>query len=324
MEFHPYAESFPLLDGKKYERFRADIASTGGPRQPIKYRLVNGGTKQGLDGRNRIRACDDLELPCPEEKVTVPDDEVEAYIDSLNLHRRHLTQEEQMEERAARVKRVAELRAKGQSYRQIAEQEGISQTQAKRDAESSETENEENINVSTVTPVTVENNETASNPEVVTGKDNKTRKAKTRKLCEACESRENRGKPVIKDCPDCKELNKKPKKAKTPKSLREEVDEAQQPGPVADKTIEEIMKEKNSALESFCRKIMKIVDDEMPDDEWLDYMNRKAGAIQKFKDACSAVRSAKCSHVCPMCKGEGCSKCQKTGRVPHYQYQQLV
>lgn len=133
MEFHPYAETFDLLEGTAYEEFRADIAANG-CREPVKYRLV-AGKRQGLDGRNRLRACKDLELPCPEIAVEVDDESVVAYIDSLNVHRRHLSRETQQVKRAERVKRVAEKRAQGQSYRAIAESEGISDAQARRDAQ---------------------------------------------------------------------------------------------------------------------------------------------------------------------------------------------
>jgi hypothetical protein len=74
MDFHPYAKTYPELDGADYEAFRADILASGGPREPVKYRVLKDGTKQGLDGRNRIKACNDLKIPCPEEYVQVEDE----------------------------------------------------------------------------------------------------------------------------------------------------------------------------------------------------------------------------------------------------------
>jgi hypothetical protein len=58
MEWHPYAESYPLLEGEEYEAFKLDIA-VNGQQEPVKYRVVEG-KKQGLDGRNREGACQDL------------------------------------------------------------------------------------------------------------------------------------------------------------------------------------------------------------------------------------------------------------------------
>ena len=140
-------------------------------------------------------------------------------------------------------------------------------------------------------------------------------------LCESCQHRKDVGKPLIAKCEECAKLRKKKK------TLREEVDDelAETNEEKPEPTIEELMKEQNAKLESFCRKLMKLVDEELPHDAWLDdNMNRRDSAIQKFKDGCATVRSAKCSYICPMCKGDGCTKCHKTGRVPTYQYQQLV
>ena len=99
MEFHPYATGYPPLEDDEHEALKADIANNG-VREPVKFRLVDG-KKQYLDGRNRLRACDDLGIPCPVQLVEVEDAHVEDYIDSLNLHRRHLTRE-QKRERIAR------------------------------------------------------------------------------------------------------------------------------------------------------------------------------------------------------------------------------
>jgi hypothetical protein len=46
--------------------------------------------------------------------------------------------------------------------------------------------------------------------------------------------------------------------------------------------------------------------------------------MQKFKDACETLRSAKCVAACPKCEGQGCAKCHKTGMVPRYALQQLT
>lgn len=100
------------------------------------------------------------------------------------------------------------------------------------------------------------------------------------------------------------------------KTLREAVaqDLAKEEEP-EDQTIDEIIAEKNSALESFCRKLMKLVEDELPQDKWLDHLNRRTSALQKFKDGCTTVRSAKCHCACPKCDGNGCTVCYKTGRI---------
>ena len=107
---------------------------------------------------------------------------------------------------------------------------------------------------------------------------------------------------------------------------RQTVANAIEAGCVPDPTVEEIMKEKASAIESLCRGIMKFVEEGLVklDDPWLDDLNRREGAVQKFKDGCETLRSCKCVAVCPKCEGEGCAKCHKTGRVTRYTLQQLT
>src|SRR5438445_69346 len=124
MEWHPYADSYPLLEGEEYEAFKQDI-SVNGQQETVKYRIVRG-QKQGLDGRNRERACLDLGIECRSEKVVVDDADVKAYIDSRNLHRRHLTREQ-------RQARVQAMRADGESVRRIATTLGVGSSTVQRD-----------------------------------------------------------------------------------------------------------------------------------------------------------------------------------------------
>ncbi len=94
-------------------------------------------------------------------------------------------------------------------------------------------------------------------------------------------------------------------------------------------TAEDQMKRVNSSIESFCRGLMKYVDETLPEDHWLTDMNRRAGAVRKFKDGCEMMRSAKCSATCPPCKGSGkedgkkCRPCHGTGRLPKLNLDQL-
>ena len=135
---------------------------------------------------------------------------------------------------------------------------------------------------------------------------------------------------AAKDCSACSEARAKAKEEKKPtakpKKLSEEVDEelGKEEEEKHEPTLDEIMKDKNAEIESFCRELMKLVNDKMPVDAWLDQNNRRGGAIQKFKDGCETLRSCKCTNVCPMCKGDRCAKCHKTGRVNKMTYAQLV
>src|SRR5262249_4645603 len=93
--------------------------------QPVTYRIVNG-EMQGLDGRNRHRACQELGLECCTKEVALDDGEVRDYILRCNVHRRHLNAE-------LRQEVVSELRSDGQSTRQNAESLGVGQSTVIRD-----------------------------------------------------------------------------------------------------------------------------------------------------------------------------------------------
>jgi hypothetical protein len=131
VNYHPFAEKFPLIHGEQWESFKASIAETKGPEQAVAYRMVKG-AKQGLDGRNREKACEELGIPCRYEKVCIEDKDVKAYILRRNVHRRHLTPE-------LRREIVGELRADGQSTRTIAETLGVNQATVVRDLKIADT-----------------------------------------------------------------------------------------------------------------------------------------------------------------------------------------
>lgn len=130
MDWHPFAERFPLLEGQEWESFKASIAETKGPSETVKYRIVRG-KKQGLDGRNRFTACEELGMECPMEEVEVPDEEVKAYILRRNVHRRHVT-------RHLRQELVADLRADRMSCRRIALLLGIDEKTVRNDLSGAE------------------------------------------------------------------------------------------------------------------------------------------------------------------------------------------
>jgi hypothetical protein len=187
MTFHPYAETYPLLEGEEYESFKADIAARG-VREAIKYRMVSG-DKQGLDGRNRLRACADLGIPCPEEKVSVEDADVESYIDSLNLHRRHLSREQRQE-------RVLILRERGQSIRTIADTVGASPATVIKDIKDAEA----SAGVQNRTPEAGQ--PSTMSAKTVAGRDGKTYSSRRprRRKAKPCESCARKGAPTCIPC----------------------------------------------------------------------------------------------------------------------------
>jgi len=83
MKIHPAAELFPMMQGASFESFKESIQRQG-QLEPAKF--YKG---QLLDGRNRLKACEELSIDLLSVDVTV-DDPI-AYVVAENLERRHLT-----------------------------------------------------------------------------------------------------------------------------------------------------------------------------------------------------------------------------------------
>lgn len=84
LPFHDLANIFPLVDGAEFDALCTDI-ETHGVREPVV--LYEGAI---LDGRNRYRASQVAGVDCPMEEYT--GDDAAAFVVSLNIHRRHLTE----------------------------------------------------------------------------------------------------------------------------------------------------------------------------------------------------------------------------------------
>lgn len=88
LKIHPAAEKFPLMDGKEYEDLKEDIRLRG---------LINPIVKKGnivLDGRNRLRACEEVGVK-PEFEEYDGEDPV-GFIIAQNILRRNLTDEQRV------------------------------------------------------------------------------------------------------------------------------------------------------------------------------------------------------------------------------------
>lgn len=98
LPFHPLANIFPLIDGAEFEALTDDIAAHG-VREPVI--LFDGAI---LDGRNRYRAAQAAGVDCPMETYRGTDPA--AFVVSLNIHRRHLTESQ----RAMAAAKLANMR----------------------------------------------------------------------------------------------------------------------------------------------------------------------------------------------------------------------
>jgi transposase-like protein len=135
LSVHPKAEKYPLLRGDELDALANDIKAHG-LRYKVKAYIEPGTDKQILlDGRNRLNALERLDRkiflddgrlsPDVYEPVLIRGDEkpeiLEALIDSLNAHRRHLTPEQKRKAIAEALKANPE-----KSDRRVAAALGVS------------------------------------------------------------------------------------------------------------------------------------------------------------------------------------------------------
>lgn len=85
-EFHPFANAFPMMSDLEYQELVADIEKHG-LREPIW--LYQG---EILDGRNRDKACRELGIKPLYTDFEGTDEEAIAFVISMNIMRRHLSQ----------------------------------------------------------------------------------------------------------------------------------------------------------------------------------------------------------------------------------------
>jgi hypothetical protein len=98
VNFHPFSEVFPLLEGAPFEELADDIKAHG---LREKIWLYDG---KILDGRNRFLACRKARVAPAYRKYTGKDPI--AFVVSVNIQRRHLTESQ----RAMAAARIATLR----------------------------------------------------------------------------------------------------------------------------------------------------------------------------------------------------------------------
>lgn len=98
--WHDYANLFPMLDAAGQDALRADVQQHGVREPVIQFE------GRILDGRNRYMAARDLGLDFPVAEFDGTPAEALAYVLSINLHRRHLTESQ----RAAVAAKLANMK----------------------------------------------------------------------------------------------------------------------------------------------------------------------------------------------------------------------
>jgi len=131
---HPLSAEYPDLGGRAREGFDQNLKKHGLVGQR-KIMLHDG---MVIDGWQLQLGCIKADIKPNYEILKLPQGmTLEEYVGTVNDHRRHETQEQAIKRAEERRQRVATAHASGMSQRAIAEQEGISRTQIRRDLEDS-------------------------------------------------------------------------------------------------------------------------------------------------------------------------------------------
>src|SRR5437870_4571053 len=83
LELHPYAELFPIMTVEQFRQLKESISERGLEDPIVLYR------GKVIDGRNRLRACFDLDIK--PKTIEYTGDDPLGYVIAKNDARRHLT-----------------------------------------------------------------------------------------------------------------------------------------------------------------------------------------------------------------------------------------
>jgi hypothetical protein len=306
---HPLSGEYADITGPEWFRFTLKLKRLG----VLNNRKVILHEGMILDGYQLFRGC--LEVGIEPDFATLPEGiDPREFVEIVNDERRHETGDE----REARIKRVAERRAKGESTRKIAEQEGISQTQARKDIEAGNP-----------------GEHGGCSPGKVTGRDGKSQAAIHRKpRCERCKRLWPDSDMTLQGCEACKEARKPakaPNPAPAPPAPPPDLEETDHPEPpkhdgivrddagtvvphrlVAAFNLRPLIKEcgrKLSAASTACLEVENAPSWQgckKTTDAWAKYRKPLQAAAKAYRDNCPSI-------VCPDCGGDGAACCGDRG-----------
>ena len=130
MEFHPIADSYPLLEGQEFDALCASIRLYGLLEDIITYE------DKILDGRNRHRACTELNITPRFRTWAGECGSPRAFVDSMNDKRRHMTATQRLlayKKLTSMPSATAAVEATPEpSVNSVAKAEGLSESTVKR------------------------------------------------------------------------------------------------------------------------------------------------------------------------------------------------
>jgi hypothetical protein len=185
LERHPLSKEYADITGPAWEHFVRNLMARG----IVGYRKVVLHHGKVIDGWQLQRACVQAAnagsriKPLYQELKLPPGMTIEQYVETVNDHRRHETQEQATKRIEKRRGRVANAREEGKSIRTIAEEEGVSPGTVQRDLET----------------VTVSGDTVQPPDGMVTGKDGRKQPAARRRTQAECVGQVEPKPPVIRE-----------------------------------------------------------------------------------------------------------------------------
>jgi ParB-like chromosome segregation protein Spo0J len=94
-QVHPFADLFPTIPQAEFKKLKADMEKNGQIEAIVLF--DDFGVDVLLDGRNRLKACNELGIQCNARYWTPSEgNSPEEFIFSKNFHRRHLTADQRI------------------------------------------------------------------------------------------------------------------------------------------------------------------------------------------------------------------------------------
>ena len=311
LDFHPLSAEFPLMPDDQLAFVVASMEAHGfDPRFPIVLFQ-----KKILDGRNRYRASTIAKVKPRFFTFTGTEEQAQAFVIAANENRRHLLETWLQARRKERIERVRAAVAAGDSTRDIAEHEVVSQTQIQRDLHPGETLEPPPVHPSSP-PEKPDENERASNSQT---------------LCSRCQRV-----GAVPNCQMCKEENtpknapKRKSTVKPSKAMRDafgnEVPDRCRAA-YADPWVQD-------AIDFLATMSAKFWGERLADGLTKRKKHYPHFNVKDFVDGCGMagdtldkllehLKERRPAGVCPACDGKGCAKCSMSGLVYRELYQKL-
>ena len=336
-KFHlPFLEEIPF-DPHQLKDLGSSIEEAGSILIPVLcWKEKKTATSETVvDGAHRVLEAHRLNIKVPVCYRSFENEaEAREECERINFERRHLAPQQLVARREKRIARIAARRAAGESQRTIAEEEGISRAQVKRDLAAAENVGQGESELSTGPGGPVDNSDKPGGR--ISGADGRTQTATPDAplLCSRC----TRVGPV-KDCQACAEA----RKAKRKKKRRGEYKPSRNGQLLKDDYGNEIPKRCKDAwgdkwipqtldfLEDVSEKFRKQRIAEgmhkrskhYPFFVSKDVVDGCGFIISYLDDLIKHLKTFRPDGVCPSCSGSGCPDCRQAGLVPKEKYAEL-